>query len=896
MGTSAAISIPPEVLALGALTGMSYGLVAIGIVLAFRASKVINFAHGQIGAVSAVVLALAVQSWGFPYWTAFALALLVGFLLAAVTRATVVRRLQRAPPLMTMVGTIGVSQVLLYLTFALGRLLEPGASFPEPTGLPRTRLGVLTLTPSYWGMLLLAPATVVALSLFLRHTRTGLRIRAGAANADAARLLGIASPRMADLSWGLAGALAAMTTVLVLPAAGSVATDMLGPSLLLRALAAAALARMSSLPGAFVAGTGIGVVEEVLRFNSAADGATDLVLFGVILAAFLVAPGPLGRGGETEDWTALIPPWRVPAAARAIPLVRYAAPVFAGTAIAVAALLPLVASDASDVILTTCASFAIVGLSAWVLTGLSGQLSLGQYALAAIGGLVTVRVGKDAGSALAGLLAAPVVGAAVAAALGLSALRLRGAMVAIPTLGLALATQAWLLGRPWALGPGGRAVRHLGFFDTAPRSYLLALAVLLLALGLVGNLARSGIGRRMRAIRDNDHAAQAIGISSTTVRLQAFAIAGAVAAAGGAVLVLALFDVSPASFPATGSVQVVVLAVVGGLATARGPVLGVLYVIALPAFVHASSAALAATAAGWLVVILAAPGGLTSALDPLRRRGVALLVRAAGHDPAAILYSAASDRMPDERQVELGKLGRPAGGAPPVLRLEALERSFGGVRAIDGVTLEVPPGQLVAIVGPNGAGKSTLFDLATGFVAPDRGRVLLGELDITASSTAARAAAGLVRFFQDGVLFPTLTVREVIALGFELRRAGRTAAARADQLISLLALEPWRDARLCELSRGLRRITELACLIALEPAVALLDEPSAGLAQPEADQLARLLRELRERTGTTILVIEHNLEVVTAFADRMLVMADGKIVADGAPEVVARDLVVSPGP
>jgi ABC-type branched-subunit amino acid transport system ATPase component len=224
------------------------------------------------------------------------------------------------------------------------------------------------------------------------------------------------------------------------------------------------------------------------------------------------------------------------------------------------------------------------------------------------------------------------------------------------------------------------------------------------------------------------------------------------------------------------------------------------------------------------------------------------------------------------------------------------------VRAIDGVTLRASAGEVVGLIGPNGAGKTTLFDLACGVVAPTRGRVRLNGEDVTYLPTAARAARGLVRTFQDADLFPTFTVSEVIALALERRhpssltssvigggRGERTKRARANELVGLLGLEPWADAPVHTLSTGTRRVTELACMLALEPRVLLLDEPSAGLAQRETEALVPLLRNVHERLGVPMILIEHDLALVMGLAHRIVVLAEGCIVAEGTPAAISAD-------
>jgi branched-chain amino acid transport system ATP-binding protein len=234
---------------------------------------------------------------------------------------------------------------------------------------------------------------------------------------------------------------------------------------------------------------------------------------------------------------------------------------------------------------------------------------------------------------------------------------------------------------------------------------------------------------------------------------------------------------------------------------------------------------------------------------------------------------------------------------------EDLTVSFGGIRAVDRVDLSVAPGEVVGIIGPNGAGKTTLFDLVSGFLGADDGCVLLGGVDVTSTSPARRARHGLGRSFQDARLFPSMTVTEAISVACErfvttrdplsaaLRLPGaydaeRAVAVRVQELLELLGLTAFRQSFVRELSTGTRRIVDLACLLAHRPSVILLDEPSSGIAQREAEALAPLLRQIRDATGAALVVVEHDMPLVRSVADRLVAMDQGAVVADGLPDHV----------
>jgi branched-chain amino acid transport system ATP-binding protein len=248
--------------------------------------------------------------------------------------------------------------------------------------------------------------------------------------------------------------------------------------------------------------------------------------------------------------------------------------------------------------------------------------------------------------------------------------------------------------------------------------------------------------------------------------------------------------------------------------------------------------------------------------------------------------------------------------APVRLGLDDVTRRFGGLAALTDVSLQAVAGEIVGFIGPNGAGKTTLFDAISGFIRVDRGTIVLGEgddaLDVTRFSATARAKLGLGRSFQDGRLFPNLTVAETVSMAFERHLDARDPVAAAlrlpsewnteqdiaeevERLLDLLGITDFRDKLVRELSTGSRRVVDLACQLALNPTVMLLDEPSSGIAQREAEALGPLLLRIREQTGATLLVIEHDVPLLLGISDRLVALDLGMVIADGRPEEVVND-------
>jgi len=268
---------------------------------------------------------------------------------------------------------------------------------------------------------------------------------------------------------------------------------------------------------------------------------------------------------------------------------------------------------------------------------------------------------------------------------------------------------------------------------------------------------------------------------------------------------------------------------------------------------------------------------------------------------SVFIGAAATDGEPPRPAPALGR---------PALTATGLTKSFGGLRAVDQVDLEVRAGEIVGIIGPNGAGKTTLLDLLAGSLRADRGRVLLGEEDVSELGAAERAVRGIARSFQDARLFPGLTVEENLAVALERFTVSRDLAAAAlrlpasvlsealaarqvEVLVAALGLRAFGDKFASELSTGSRRVVELGSLVAQQGEVLLLDEPGAGLAQRETEAMAPLLRRLRDATGAAVVVVEHDVPLLIAACDRLVAMELGRVIADGTPaEVVADPAVV----
>lgn len=902
-------------LVIGLFTGLTYGLLAVGLVLVYRSSRFVNFAHGSVGAFGASILALFVADWGLPYWGAFLVAVLVAAALSGAIEVVVVRRLEGRPSLVGMIATLGLSQLVLVMSLVINSDGVSGFTYPEPTHLPTFEIQSLPIGTPYVAMLVLAPVLLGGLGWFLRHHRMGIAIRAAADDPDTARLEGIPARWMATLAWAIAGGIAAFSAILVTPTTAGAGLEGLGPDLLLKGLAGAVIARMSSIPIAIAASLGIGVVEQLLLSNPDTRGLVTVVIALIIVIALLRQP-QLGRAGQDKGrWRRVVLP-PLPEAYRGVRSIRWVPRVSVAVGVVVSVGVAYVVSNETASVLTLVAGYTLVGLSVGLLTGVSGQLSLGQFAYAGIAAAASVHVIDSSGNFLFGVLCGVISAALASALVGIPAMKLRGLALAVSTLAFALATSTWVLRQELFLGDGIAPAKPTWWdypLEYAVDYYLFALLVLCLGLWVTNNLRHGGFGRMLQALRDNEDAARAFTVPHRARMLQLYAVSGALAGLGGIVIGHGQSQLTVNSFPAEASIDVVAVTVIGGLTVTLGPLIGALLIVGLPALAGMGMVGQAALAVAWLLVVIFLPDGLGGILVRGRDLLYDALARRHGLDPLRERHgvvdltgrrtSPLHEKPRLEGLVERAAAERRGGG--PILVVDGVSRRFGGVVAVDHVGFEVAPGEILGVIGPNGAGKTTCFEIVAGFTRPDRGRVVLDGMDVTAATPEERAREGLVRSFQDAALFPTLTVHETLMVAQErveptrlwisalgVRSAERDKALAADEVLERMRLARFARHAVGDLSTGTRRVVELACLLTLQPRVLLLDEPSAGIAQSESDALGDLLMSIREELGTTMVVIEHDLPLLSRLSDRMLAMNLGRVIATGTPDEVRADPAV----
>lgn len=628
-----------DTVVLGLITGMAYAILAVGLSLIYKSARFVNFAHGNLGALAAVLLGKLAVDFGVPYWIAFAIAVVGAGALGALVELTIIRRLFDASRLVLVVATIALSQLFLFL--ALQRWLQADQEALVTEGYPipfdlEYRVGDLLLRGPDVAILLVVPLLGLALAAFFRFSPYGQAIRAAAENPDAARLAGISVRRMSTIVWTIAGVLAGVTAILLAPNRPVFQIGSLGPSILVRALGASLIGRMTNLPIAFGAGLLIGIVEAVAFANVSQGGVTDLVVFVVIMGALVFQARELSRASRRSRTSTLgvgATSRPLPRAVRAIGRVRRlrAGSVVAGLAAGVVLpLLPVLGLNSSEKIflLTLTVGYAIVGLSLTVLTGWAGQLSLGQFALVGVGAFAASRFAESVPFPVVTLLAG-LVGVLVATAIGIPALRIQGLFLAVSTLAFAVVAEAWIFQQElFVVDPSGVFMPRPGPLSSEEGVYYFALALLVLFVLAARNLRGSGPGRLLIAVRDNDDMARSTGISAAGTRLLAFSVSGFMAACAGVIFAYARQNFTATAFAPDTSLQMLLMVIIGGLGSIPGAILGAAFLFGLPAIFGGSDLVQLATGAvGVLVVLLYLPGGLISLVHKARDAWIGRIVR-----------------------------------------------------------------------------------------------------------------------------------------------------------------------------------------------------------------------------------------------------------------------------
>jgi len=826
--------------------------------------------------------------------------------------------------------------------------------YPQPF-VSHARIGGVVLSGMSILIAVLVPVLVLALAAFLRYTMLGKSIRAAANNPDAARLCGISVSKVSALTWGIAGGLAAVTAVLQAPTQPSFNIAALGPYLLMLTLGAAAFGAFVSIPWALGGGVVLGLVGQFVSAQTSNGSDSELAVFAAVMLVVLVRGRAIGKvfalSGGVGDALA---PTKVPVQLRSSPLVRYQRLWMGAGAVLVALVfprLPFFDTEGHQFLLVLVLLYALIAVGLTMLIGWAGQVSLGHFALVGLAAYLTARWAHWSLPAL--FVVVGLIGAAVMVLIGIPALRVGGLALAVTTTGFAVISADWLYHQSWvgssepfATIPPIRLGPHLGTPKSMIAIYYMSLVLLVLGATAAVALRRFGPGRLAIAVRDNERVFSAFGLNPVTLKLTVLAISGFFAAVAGVLWADAWRVVSTEQFTADVSLSIVALPVIGGLGSISGAILAAVALYMVTFFIGPHVAGLFGNfgqnlgfqlflaGAVQIAVLLGYPKGVAGAVQSRwqkyldRRAGLVerwtALPQAAPtldvgdneREPSSSLHEEHIPEPVTPASADNGKLrarferrlhAEPDAEAP-LLVTEGIAVHFGGILALDEPDITVGPGEIVGLIGPNGAGKTTFMNVISGVQRPDRGSVRVYGREIADLPADFRAAYGLARTFQEATLFAGLTVTETVQVAMAYRdKVGALSAIvaspwaqvtewrtrrGAEQIVERFGLSEWAGTLTSELSTGTRRICDLAAQVAARPKLLLLDEPTAGVAQREAEAFGPLLRRVRRELDCSVLIVEHDMPLLMALCDRVYAMEAGRVIAEGTPEEIRNDPLV----
>jgi ABC-type branched-subunit amino acid transport system ATPase component/branched-subunit amino acid ABC-type transport system permease component len=874
---------------IGIVSGSVYGLAGVGLVLTYKTSGIFNFAQGALATVAAyafyyfnVELKLA--------WPAAALisVLILGAVLG-LGFEVMARRVARGPLAWRIVATIGI----VLIVESVFSIVHGSSTLTTPHFLSQSTVQIFGAYITWEQIIVtvISLGAAVGLQVFFRTARLGKAMRAVVDDPDLLGLAGTSPERVRRWAWVIGCVFAAASGVLLAP---SVPLDPNVLTLLIvQAFGAAAIGRFTSLPLTLAGGLAIGVASSILTeyINSTSllaglpPSLPFLVLFLVILFS------PRGRLAVRQFGLRRAQiPWQAPNRVQLVGVV------------AVAAFLIVVPSFAGFRITgwTLALTYVILLLSLGLLAKTSGQVSLCHITFAAIGAVAFSKLSSGGVPWIPALLIGALVVVPIGAVLAVPAIRLSGLYLALATFGFGLLVQDMFYQSNVMFGVTNIGISmpmpHLSWLAVDGSTGFYYVVLLIAAFAAVGVvvLTRSRLGRLLRSMSDSPLALTTSGTSVRVTMVIVFCISAYLAAIAGALSGMVVSTASGANYPPLTSLSLIALIMISVGGVPWYALIGAAGLGLVPVYLNS------ANTTNWLEIIfgVAAVTGAMGLQPQLPTAVSGLLDRLGGRGKRYVLEQKIKAKSPE----------RPRLAPPPpmTLDIDGLTVGFGGLIAVDGLSLTVPPGRITGLIGPNGAGKTTVFNACSGLVTPRSGRVRLSGRDVTRLAAAKRARTGLGRTFQQMELFDSLSVLDNVLVGFEASKAGggvysqviarrgerRQGLALARSLLALCGLAGLEDAQAGALSTGQRRLVELARCLAGPFSVLLLDEPSSGLDHRETEVFGQILKRVVAERGVGILLVEHDMALVMDVCDEIYVMDFGTRIFSGTPSEVRRSDVV----
>ena len=741
----------------GLAAGAVYALAAIGLVLTYRTSGILNFAQGAMAAVSAYAFYALNVEHGVPWPVAAAIAVLGVGVGLGLLMELLARRLQTAPLALQVASTVGI---LLAIASVITLIYGTTEVRQVPVFLPN---GTLTVggAPVPWSditILVVAAVVTVALSVALRRSRLGIACRAVVDDAELLDCVGLNPVAVRRVAWIVGTTLAALSGVLFAPL---LPLDPVQLTLLVvSAFGAAAIGGFRSLPLTFGGGLAIGVLASLATkyFTTGLLAGTSASMpFLVLFLVLLLAPKRLFTRPGTQDRVAEPSTWRAP--------LRVQAPL----GVLVIVLLSLVPNFVGIHLTdwTTALATTIVFLSLSLLVRTSGQVSLCHVAFMAIGAAAFAHLVVDGVPWLLALILAGLIAVPVGAVLAIPAIRLSGLYLALATFGFGILVQYMFYAQSYMFGASGSGISepmpNVAGLDSGRGYYYLVLAIVVVCVLGVGAIERGRLGRLLRAMAHSTTTLESTGTAVKITRVLVFCISAFLAAAGGALAAVSQGNASPDSYPPLLSLTFLTVIVIITLGYPWNAILAAGSLTLIPAYFTGFT----------VTTVLQLLFGVSAVVFVFIPQRTPRLIQDLHTEidrrwPSRARPGPAASRVSATTAARVAPLAAGKG-----LEVSGLRVRFGGLTAVDGVTLSAPVGRITGLIGPNGAGKTTTFNACSGLVRPAAGDVRLDGRNVSRLGPDARARRGLGRTFQRMVLFDSLTARENVATGCEGAMADR---------------------------------------------------------------------------------------------------------------------------
>jgi ABC-type branched-subunit amino acid transport system ATPase component/branched-subunit amino acid ABC-type transport system permease component len=891
---------------IGLTSGAVYGLAGTGVVLTYKTTGIFNLAYGSMAAMPVFIYYWLSVRLGLPWILALVLCLAVVAPAMGLAIEALARTLHSAATTIQVVALVGIILIVL----SIGSLWYPnGSELTVPHFLP---LGTVKVGGVFIGWdqittIAISLALVLMLYAFFRYSPLGVAMRGVVDNPNLLSLTGQSPFRVRRSAWIIGAEFATVSGLLLAPSLGLQATTL--TMLLVQAFGASAIGFFKNIPLTYVGGLLIGVGGALVTKWAATvpslQGLTAGLPFIVLIVVLVVTPRSRLADLRVRATVKLHRSWHAP------PRVRLATGVLVALALFfVPYLVGIRLNTWSQVLIT-----AILMLSLGLLVKGSGQVSLCHYAFAAVGAVAMGHLTSVSGMPwLLALLIAGLITVPIGAAVAIPAIRLSGMFLSLATLGFGILLEQMFYPESFMFGPTtlGLRVRRPGLsiggwdMGTDRGYYWLLLVITILVVALLTAVHRGRLGRLLRGLGDSPTGLVTFGASVNVTRLLVFGISAFLAGISGALLAGLFGYASATSFTSFGSLTLLTLVVITVIGEPWYALIAAAASTLVPSYLQGgtvsdclqlvfglSGVAYAFTANRPLAV----PAGVRRALDRLGGRSTK-------GDLGLVADGGASG--PDVGSVAAAPVRSGRQSAQSGLEIRQLSVRFGGLIAVDDLSLVAPLGQITALIGPNGAGKTTTFGACSGQVRPSNGTIVLDSRDITTLAAHRRARLGLGRTFQVVNLFDSLTVQENVELAYEAylsgggvfsqifssRKSRAMVRAAAKQAMALTGLSRLADEQVGLLTTGHRRLVELARVLAGPYDLLLLDEPSSGLDEGESRHFGEVLAKVVRVRGIGILLVEHDMSLVRQICREVFVLDFGRLLFAGTTDEMLSSEIV----